>query len=62
MQHDHYGNATAQYEYGQQHMGTGRWQFPARGVDDLYYKLERPFTDPNGNSVTVDLFMIDTVQ
>ena len=60
--HDHYGNATAQLEYGTKRMGTGRWRFPALGVDQLYYKLERPFTDAEGNEVTVDLFMIDTVQ
>lgn len=60
--HDHYGNATAQLEYSQQHMGTGRWKFPAVGVNDLYYKLEKPFTDADGNSVDVDIFMIDTVQ
>ena len=60
--HDHYGNATAQLEYGTKRMGTGRWRFPALGVDQLYYKLERPFTDSEGNEVTVDLFMIDTVQ
>ena len=60
--HDHYGNATAQYEYGQQHMGSGRWNFPATSVDDLYYRLDKDFTDPDGNEITVDIFMIDTIQ
>jgi hypothetical protein len=60
--HDHYGNATAQLEYGQQKMGSGRWNFPALDVDNLYYKIAKEFTDPAGNAVTVDVFMLDTVQ
>jgi len=31
-------------------------------MDQFYYKLEKPFTDEDGNEVTVDLFMLDTVQ
>jgi hypothetical protein len=43
-------------------MGTDRWKFPAVGVDDMYYKMERAFIDAYGANVTVDLFVIDTVQ
>jgi hypothetical protein len=43
-------------------MGTGRWKFPAVGVDDLYYVLHQNFTDPEDRVVTVDIFMLDTVQ
>jgi hypothetical protein len=39
--HDHYGNATAQLEYGTASMGSGRWRFPALGVDQLYYKVRK---------------------
>ena len=60
--HDHYGNATAQLEYGTQRMGSGRWNFPARSVDELFYKLSESFLDDDGAEVTVDIFMLDTVQ
>ena len=43
-------------------MGTGRWNFPAISVDDLYYKLTEEFMDPANKTVVVDMFMLDTVQ
>eukprot|EP01043_Picozoa_sp_COSAG02_P004585 COSAG02_NODE_121_length_35326_cov_25.450819_17_plen_846_part_00 len=60
--HDHYGNATAQLEYSTQRMGSGRWHFPAKSVDELFYSLHKSFVDEAGVNVTVDIFMIDTVQ
>ena len=62
VSHDHLGNAGAQWQYGARSLGSARFRFPALGADDLYYNMRHSFTDADGSPVSVEIFMLDTVQ
>jgi acid phosphatase/tartrate-resistant acid phosphatase type 5 len=53
--HDHWGNVQAQVDYTKIAPG-GRWKFPS-----LWYKLDWAWTSDSGESRSLDILMIDTV-
>lgn len=66
--HDHYGNVSAQVEYGALGRAvpgaSGRWQFPVsdNDIEHTWYSHTESFEAPNGESVTAEFFMLDTVR
>ena len=66
--HDHYGNATAQVEYGQLGKSvpgsSGRWLFPYsdNDMEHTWYKFSETFDAGGGEEASAEVFVIDTVR